>query len=52
MQKKIFRLECDCGREIVGFSMHHARVNLEIHQHTSKFHKEVMLLLKKYEKKK
>ena len=50
MSKPIFKLSCTCGREITGFSEHHVKVNLEIHQQTSKFHKEVMKLLKKHDK--
>ena len=47
-EKKEFKRTCECGREIVGFSEHHAQVNLDIHRQTSKFHKEVMKLLKKH----
>ena len=48
MEKKVFKKVCTCGREITGFSEHHAAVNLSIHEQTSKFHKEVMRLLKKH----
>lgn len=48
MGKQIFRLKCNCGREIIGFSEKHASINLDIHKQTSKFHKEVMKLLRKH----
>ncbi len=50
MKKKVFTLACACGREIIGFSEHHVKVNLDIHKQTSQFHKEVMRLLKKHGK--
>jgi len=46
-KKKIkFILKCDCGKEIIGFSKHHAKMNLDIHKKTSKYHKKVIALLK------
>ncbi len=48
--KKRFKKRCVCGREITGFSEHHVQINLEIHQQTSQFHKEVVKLLRAYGK--
>ena len=34
-KKKVHEVECDCGATIRGFSEHHAKQNLMIHQKTS-----------------
>ena len=47
-EKKQFKIKCpDCDKEIIGFSMHHAKQNLMIHQKTSMKCKEFKELLKK-----
>ena len=47
-QKKQFKIRCpDCEKDIIGFSEHHAKLNLYIHQQTSKRHKDIVRLLKK-----
>ena len=48
--KKKHVLECVCGKKIIGFSEHHVKKNLEIHEKTSKFHEHVMKLLHKHKK--
>ena len=45
-QKKKFIIKCECGKEIIGFSKKHAKINLHIHEQTSNRHKEFMKLLK------
>lgn len=47
-QKTKFVLECDCGLKVIGFSEHHAKQNLIIHQKTSKQHKQLLILKKKW----
>lgn len=46
--KKKFRLECQCGKIIIGFSDHHVRQNLRLHQLISNEHKERIELLKRF----
>ena len=47
-EKKQFKIKCpDCDKEIIGFSMHHAKQNLMIHQKTSIKCKEFKELLRK-----
>ena len=45
-QKKAFKLKCDCGKETIGFSEHHAQQNLKTHKLVSKEHRERMKLIK------
>jgi len=47
-QKKKFFLECECGLKIIGFSEHHAKQNLIIHKKTSKQHKQLLILKRKW----
>ncbi len=48
-QKEKFKIKCpDCEKEIIGFSEHHAKQNLIIHQRTSERCKEIKRLLKKH----
>lgn len=49
-QKQVTELECECGMKIKGFSKHHAEQNLKIHKDTSKKHKELIQLKRKWEK--
>ncbi len=50
-QKEKFKVECpDCEKEIVGFSKHHAKQNLIIHQRTSEMCKQIKRLLQKNQK--
>lgn len=47
-QKKQVKMRCpDCEREIIGFSEHHAKMNLMIHQKASLKCKAIKELLKK-----
>jgi len=47
-EKKKFKIKCpDCEQEIIGFSEHHAKMNLMIHQKTSERCKDIVRLLKK-----
>ncbi len=47
-QKKKVVIKCpECDKEIIGFSEHHAKQNLLIHQMTSQRHKDFVALLKK-----
>lgn len=45
-KKKRFVIKCECGKEIVGFSEKHAKINLYIHKQHSIRHKEIMKILK------
>jgi len=47
-EKQVVEIECECGIKIKGFSEHHARQNLMIHQRTSKEHRERLQLKKKW----
>ena len=48
MLKKKFIIKCpDCEKSITGFSEHHAKQNLMIHQRTSERCKEIKRILKK-----
>lgn len=47
-KKEVTEIECECGKKIKGFSEHHARQNLTIHQRTSKEHQERIQLKKKW----
>jgi|APSaa5957512622_1039677.scaffolds.fasta_scaffold77298_2 hypothetical protein len=47
-QKKKFVVECECGLKIIGFSEHHANQNLIIHKKTSKQHKQLLVLKRKW----
>ncbi|MBI2107278.1 hypothetical protein HYT57_04820 [Candidatus Woesearchaeota archaeon] len=48
MEKKRFKIKCqDCDAEITGFSEHHVKQNLYIHQQTSQKHKDILKILKK-----
>jgi hypothetical protein len=49
-KKKTFKIPCECGIEIVGFSEHHAKENLKLHKNSKK-HKERMKLINKGKKK-
>ena len=49
-QKKAFKIKCECGKEIIGFSQHHAEQNLKLHKLTSNEHKERMKLIKELTK--
>lgn len=49
-KKKVYEIECECGMKIKGFSEHHAKMNLMIHQKASIKHKERMELIKKHSK--
>lgn len=52
-QKKKFIIRCpDCNKKIIGFSEHHAKMNLMIHQRTSERCKELLELKKKWLKQK
>ena len=51
-QKKKVEIECECGMKIIGFSKHHAEMNLMIHKKTSLKHKERLELKKKWLKNK
>ena len=47
-KKKQVLMKCpDCEKEIIGFSEHHAKQNLMIHQKTSERCKEFKELLRK-----
>ncbi len=47
-QKKKVVLKCpDCDKKIIGFSEHHAKQNLMIHQRTSERCKEIKRIIKK-----
>jgi len=47
-QKRKFKITCpDCEKKIIGFSEHHAKQNLMIHQRTSERCKEIKRILKK-----
>ena len=47
-QKEKFKIKCpNCEKEIIGFSEHHAKMNLMIHQKTSKRCKYIKNLKKK-----
>ncbi len=48
-QKRTFKVSCECGMGIMGFSEHHAKENLKLHKNSKK-HKERMELIKKVEK--
>ena len=51
-QKEKFKIKCpDCEKEIIGFSEHHAKQNLIIHQKTSERCKEIKRILKKHHNK-
>jgi len=46
--KKQYKIKCqDCDKEIIGFSEHHAKVNLDIHKKFSQRHKDIIAILKK-----
>ena len=46
-QKKKFIIKCkDCNKGIIGFSEHHAKMNLMIHEMMSTKHKEIKKILK------
>ena len=45
-KKKKFKMKCECGKEIVGFSEKHVKINLYIHKQHSIRHKEIMKILK------
>ncbi len=45
-QKKKHIIRCECGKEIIGFSEEHAKINLSIHKQTSNRHKEIIKILK------
>lgn len=45
-QKKKHIIKCECGKEIIGFSEEHAKINLYIHKQTSNRHKEIIKILK------
>lgn len=46
-QKEKFKIKCpDCKKEIIGFSEHHAKMNLMIHQRASIKCKEIKKILK------
>ena len=45
-QKEKYKIKCGCGKEIIGFSKHHAEQNLRLHRLTSQEHKERMKLIK------
>jgi hypothetical protein len=49
-QKQVYELECECGMKVKGFSEHHAKENLRIHRDTSKKHKELIQLKRKWER--
>lgn len=46
--KQKYKLICECQKEIVGFSKHHAEKNLELHKIISQEHKERMELIKNF----
>ncbi len=47
-EKKQFLMKCsNCDKDIIGFSEHHAKQNLMIHQRTSEKCKEFKELLRK-----
>ncbi len=46
MKKKKWKIKCECGKEIVGFSEKHAKINLHIHKQHSIHHKEIIKILK------
>jgi len=37
-QKEQYKQICECGKEIIGFSIHHLKENLKIHKRSSKEH--------------
>lgn len=45
-QKKKHIIKCGCGKEIIGFSEEHAKINLSIHKQTSNRHKDIIKILK------
>ena len=44
-KKKEFKVKCDCRKEIIGFSEHHAKQNLKLHKSVSHEHKDRMKLI-------
>jgi hypothetical protein len=48
-KKKRFKMKCECGKEIVGFSEKHVKINLYIHKKHSIRHKEIIKILKEKE---
>ena len=47
-QKKKFKIKCPyCDKEIIGFSEHHAKMNLMIHEKASERCKDIRRILKK-----
>ena len=47
-EKKKVIIKCpDCEKDIIGFSEHHAKQNLMIHQKTSERCKDIVKILKK-----
>lgn len=47
--KKQYESKCECGKMIIGFSEHHSKENLKIHQ-LSNEHRERMKIFFAYEK--
>ena len=43
-QKKQYKQICECGKEIIGFSIHHLKENIKIHKKSSKEHDKRMEL--------
>lgn len=43
--KQKVKLICECGKEVSGFSEHHVKENLRVHQLISKEHEERMKLI-------
>ncbi len=49
-RKKEFKVECDCRKEIIGFSEHHAKQNLKLHKAISHEHKDRMKLIQEVQR--
>ena len=47
-KKQVVEIECECGMKIKGFSEHHAKQNLLIHERNSQKHGELLELKKKW----
>jgi len=46
VKKKKFKIKCECGKEIIGFSKKHVKINLYIHKQHSIRHREIMKILR------
>ncbi len=49
-KKKEFKVKCDCRKDIIGFSEHHAKQNLKLHKAVSHEHKDRMKLIEEVQR--